>query len=181
MFLFSQRRRRARDAAQALYASAVEAARRPVLFEELGVPDTLDGRFEMITLHLFPIIHRLMPADADPELARVVSETFVNEMDAALREMGVGDLTVPKRMKVLYRSFAGRVSAYSKAVDENPAALRAAVARNVYPEGDPQGCAGPMAAYLRLLVDTLGRNSLDELRSGSVTFPEPATTEQVKP
>jgi cytochrome b pre-mRNA-processing protein 3 len=121
MILFKSTRGRERAVAEEVYAACVMASRRPALFLTFGVPDTLQGRFEMLALHLFPLLHRLMhdPGD-DPELARLISESFVNDMDAAMREMGVGDVTVPKRMKKLYASFAGRVSAYKTALQGGP-------------------------------------------------------------
>ena len=142
MLLFSAQKRRDREAAEALYAACVAAARHPALYTAYGVPDTLQGRFEMLALHLFAPIQRLMhePGD-DPELARLLAERFVADMDAAFREMGVGDVTVPKRMKALYRSFAGRVSAYRTALGEGEAALVAAVSRNVFPDGEAEACA----------------------------------------
>ena len=86
MFRFSAGRRAERDAAAAIYAAALAAARRPSLYRDYGVSDTLEGRFEMAALHLFPVFHRLMhdPGD-DPELARRVSEHLVDDMDGALR------------------------------------------------------------------------------------------------
>src|SRR5215204_1565328 len=89
MLLFSAQKRRDREAAEALYAACVAAARHPVLYTAYGVPDTLQGRFEMLALHLFAPIQRLMhePGD-DPELARLLAERFVADMDAAFREMG---------------------------------------------------------------------------------------------
>ena len=100
MLLFSAKRRGDRDAAERIYAACLTAARRPELYLGYGVPDTLQGRFEMVAFSLFPILNRLMhePGD-DPDLARLVSENFVKDMDAAFREMGLSDTTVPKRMK----------------------------------------------------------------------------------
>ena len=113
--ILSQRRDR-RKAAERIYAVSTEAARHPALFRDYGLPDTLQGRFESLTLHLFAVLHRLMhdPGD-DPALARLISESLVTHMDATFREMGVGDTIVPKRMKALYQSFAGRIDAYKRA------------------------------------------------------------------
>ena len=177
--LFSARRRRDRDAAARLYAAAVEAARRPILYTAYGVPDTLQGRFEMIALHLFALIHRLMhePGD-DPELARLVSESFVGDMDAAFREMGVSDLAVPKRMKVLYGSFAGRFGAYRTALAEGETALAAALARNVFPDGPVEGRALALAKHLQTSLAALRQAELAALRRGEAGFPAPMQEEQ---
>ena len=174
MKLFSSARRRDRDAAGRLYAACVTAARAPELFRACGVPDTLDGRFEMVALHLFPVLHRLSvePGD-DPELARGVSESFVTDMDAAMREMGVGDVVVPKRMKKMFSAFAGRVGAYTAALQGGEQALEEAVARNVFPDGDPQGHAPALARHARGLVAVIRELPLASLRAGDVTFPPP--------
>lgn len=174
MFFFSERRRRERRAAEAIYSAASAASRNPALFGRYGVPDTFEGRMEMVMLHLFPIIHRLLPAHADPALARLVSEVFIEDTDAALREMGVGDLTVPKRMKKLYSAFAGRMSAYSGAAASGEEALVEAIRRNVYPADAPEPCVRAMAQYLEGLLATCHSTSLDALREGRVVFPEPA-------
>jgi cytochrome b pre-mRNA-processing protein 3 len=180
MIPFLARARRRREEAEAIYAAAVRAARRPELFLVYGVPDTLDGRFEMIALHLFPVFDRLMhePGD-DPELARLVSESFVRDMDAAFREMGVGDLMVPKRMTTLYRSFAGRIAAYRAALGEGVGGLAAAIARNVFPDGGEAGHALALAEYVDASVAALRRAARDDLRGGGVPYPRLAPHETI--
>jgi cytochrome b pre-mRNA-processing protein 3 len=178
---FSDRHRRERAAAARIYAASVAAARRPELYLALGVPDTLQGRFEMIALHLFPVLHRLMhdPGD-DPELARFVSETFVADMDASFREMGVGDLSVPKRMNALYRSFGGRMAAYKKGVEEGDAALLDAVARNIFPDGSAHGHALALKAHLATAVAAVRAADIEAIRRGDLPFPEPAPCKESK-
>ena len=173
--LFSSRKRQARDAAGRLYAICVEAARAPPLYRDYGVPDTLQGRFEMVALHLFPLLHRLMrePGD-DPELARLVAESFVTDMDAAFREMGVGDVRVPKRMKTLYASFAGRISGYTTAVQEGDGALAGAIARNVFPDDPQDSRARLLAAHVQAALAAVRGAALSDLRRGDVAFPTPA-------
>lgn len=178
MLLFSSRRKGEREAAARIYARALEAARRPALYTGFGVPDTVEGRFEMIALHLFPLLHRLMhdPGD-DAELARCISESFVDDMDAAFREMGMSDTAVPKRMKTLYRSFAGRITAYGRALREGDgdAALAAALARNVFPEsaeGDEGRQARALAAYLKRAVAAMREATLADIRSARFDFPD---------
>lgn len=172
MLFFSTRRRTERDVAQRIYAACQAAARRPTLYLDYGVPDTLEGRFEMVALALFPVLNRLMhePGD-DPELARLVSESFVDDMDAAFREMGVSDTSVPKRMKTLYSSFAGRIAAYRQALGEGEGALAAAVARNVFPDASRDDPARALAKYLQASVAAIGAADLAALRLGNVPFP----------
>jgi len=182
MSLFSSARRREREAADRIYAACVDAARRPGLFMGYGVPDTLQGRFEMLALHLFVVLNRLMhePGD-DPRLAQLISECFVTDMDSAFREMGVGDVSVPKRMDTVYRSFAGRISAYRKALMEGNEALTAAVARNVFPDGAADAYAPALARYLGAAVAKVHAEKLTELRAGNVPFPELAAMATEEP
>lgn len=176
MMHFLSRRRREKDAAQRLYATCLQAAREPSLFTEFEVADSLQGRFEMLTLHLFPVLHRLMhvPGD-DPDLARLLSETFVDDMDSALREAGVSDVAVPRRMKTLYQSFAGRIAAYKTALEAGPGELAAAIARNVFPDHGGEGAvperAMDLATYLRSASEAVAAVGLAELRRGEVPFP----------
>ncbi len=172
MFPFSKKRRDERQAAARLYDTILEAARRPGLYLHHGVPDTLQGRFEMVTLHLFAVLHRLMhvPGD-DAELARLVSERFVEDMDSTFREMGVGDLSVPKRMHKLYGSFAGRFDAYEAAITQDGDELAAAIARNVFPDAPEDAHAARLAAVLRETVSHIQATDLAALRRGELSFP----------
>jgi cytochrome b pre-mRNA-processing protein 3 len=174
MIIFRQRQDEP-EAAERLYAACVAAARRPVFFLELGVPDTLQGRFEIMTLHLFAMVHRLMrdPGD-DRDLARSLAEAFVADMDDALRGLGVGDTRIPKRMQTFYGSFAGRLASYEKALADSREALTASVERNVFPGGDADRQAAALAAYLVDAADAVRAAPLVDLRAGRVPFPEPA-------
>ena len=169
--LFSTYRAR-REAAGRIYAAVLAAARHPALYIGYGVPDTLQGRFEMVALHLFAVLHRLMhdPGD-DPELARLVSESFVADMDGAFREMGVGDLSVPKRMRALYGSFAGRVSAYEHAIADEDGRLADAIARNVFPDAADKRHATALASYLGEAVEQFRCADAAALRLGELPFP----------
>jgi cytochrome b pre-mRNA-processing protein 3 len=170
--LFSRARRREREEAERVYYAALAAARRPYFYLRCGIPDTLQGRFEMVSLHLFPVLHRLMhePGD-DPELAQRVAESLVDDMDGALREVGVSDTRVPKRMKTLYGSFAGRMAAYRQAFGEGEEAVGAAIARNVFPEGGEEHHVLALARYLRDAVAAIEVVELDLLRRGELPFP----------
>src|SRR3712207_4914377 len=122
-----------------LYGAAVAAARDPWFFgAAVGVPDTLDGRFDLVGLHAGLLIRRLH-RDPDPrgaEAAQAVFDAMFADMDLNLREMGVGDLSVPKRMKRMWEAFHGRARAYEAALDAGDrAALETALARNVWRAG----------------------------------------------
>ncbi len=167
-------RRQRRKAAERIYAASVEAARHPALFRDYGVPDTLQGRFEALSLHLFAVLHRLMhdPGD-DPALARFISESLVAHMDATFREMGVGDTIVPKRMTALYQSFAGRIDAYKRAVEDGDETLVEAIGRNVFAHSAEPSAGAALAAYLRTALAAVRTMPLDDLRNGASPFPEP--------
>src|SRR6478672_6384101 len=101
----------------ALYGAAVAAAREPWFYLSLGVPDTLDGRFDLIALHAFLLVHRLQDAPAPgPELAQAVFDAMFSDMDNNLREIGVSDLSVGRRMRAMWEAFHGRSQAYATAI-----------------------------------------------------------------
>jgi cytochrome b pre-mRNA-processing protein 3 len=117
-----------------LYGTAVAAARDPYLYATLGVPDTLDGRFDLVGVHVFLVIRRAQRVDpGGRELAQAVFDAMFNDMDMNLREMGVGDISVGKKVKVMWEAFNGRATAYGAALDAgDAAALRDALIRNVW-------------------------------------------------
>jgi cytochrome b pre-mRNA-processing protein 3 len=135
-----------------LYAAAVATAREPYCYTVHGVPDTLDGRFELISLHAFLLIHRLryLP-DPGPALAQAVFDAMFSDMDKALREMGVGDLSVGRRVRAMWEAFHGRAHAYEHGLNSaDAAALPAALARNVWRgAAPPPGSAEALARLTR--------------------------------
>jgi cytochrome b pre-mRNA-processing protein 3 len=159
----------------ALYAAAVAAARDPWFYTALGVPDTLDGRFDLVGLHAALLIHRLQDdAAPGPELAQAVFDAMFSDMDQNLREIGVGDLSVGKRVRAMWEAFHGRARAYASALDaDDPAALAAALARNVWRGApDDEGAARALAVYARRQFVALRRQGLGDLAAGRVAFGE---------
>ena len=149
------RLRRNRDLVENLHASTMAEARQRAFFSDLGVPDTVEGRFDVLTLHLVLLVRRLklMPSPG-PEMAQELVDTAFRHFDSALREMGVGDVTVPKRMKTLAEAFLGRAKAYEEALrSEVPEALNSAVLRNIYANrAECAAFAGAVSAYVRDVV-----------------------------
>ncbi len=135
------RPRRHERVAHELYCAAVAAARAPFFYRELGVPDTLDGRFDLVGLHTFLLIRRLQGVPrSGPALAQAVFDAMFSDMDLNLREMGVGDLGVGKRVRAMWEAFHGRAAAYRAPIAAGDAAgLAAALSRNVW--RDPQALA----------------------------------------
>lgn len=159
-----------------LYAQAVAAARDPHLYAALGVPDTLDGRFDLVGLYVSLVIRRLQAQPPPgPALAQAVFDAMFNDMDVALREMGVGDLSVGKKVKVMWEGFHGRALAYGRALDAGDGtALRAALARNVWAGAEAGGGPARLATIVMAQDAHLAGQSL---LAGHVAFLPAAAAE----
>lgn len=160
----SSRRRLAED----LYFRIVAVARQPVFYRDFAVPDTVNGRFDMIILLTALIARRLRrdQADGARDLANGVFDVLFADMDRSLREMGVGDLRVGKKVKAMAKAFYGRSKAYDDALDGKEP-LEAALARNLY--GDPEAGRAPaqtMAPYIHQAMTVLERHPLKDLMAG---------------
>lgn len=170
--LFRRQDARAKAIA-ALHMRTNEASRRPGLYTHLGVPDTVEGRFECLTLHVVLVLRRLnaLPAPAADVAQDLVNSVFL-QLDASLRELGVGDVGVPKRMKKLGAAFYGRAEGYDAALDSGDrAALAQALARNVV--GVEGSDAAGLARYTVAAAESLGRDDLDALLGAGPRFPAP--------
>ena len=155
-----------------LYGAIVGRARAPVFYARLGVADSLDGRFDMITLHTFIVLHRLKATEGTGKLAQALFDFMFGDMDRSLREIGVGDLSVGKRVKQMVAAFYGRVSAYQDGLEGGPEALAEALQRNLY-RGDPRPAdeLAAMAAYVGACVATLAACDITDLtEKASVVF-----------
>jgi cytochrome b pre-mRNA-processing protein 3 len=168
-----------------LYGAAVSAARRPWHFgPEVSAPDTLNGRFDLIGLYAALLIRRLRgdPDPRGPALAQAVFDAMFADMDITLREMGVGDLSVGRRVKSMWEAFHGRALAYEAALDAGDLpALATALSRNLWraePSSAEEAAARPgaarLAAHASRTAAALAAQPLADLASGAVRFPEPA-------
>jgi cytochrome b pre-mRNA-processing protein 3 len=168
---FLRKRDKHERSAFQLYGSAVAAARDPYLYQTLGVPDTLDGRFDAIVLYVFLIVRRLgSESEPGPTLAQAVFDAMFLDMDINLREMGVSDLSVGKRNRAMWEAFHGRSAAYAGSWDDK-AALAAALGKNFWRGADPQ--AGAPAALVRLArgqAACLAAQYLAAMSRGEVRF-----------
>lgn len=173
MILSLLRKDPVRDAAEALYAAAAEAARRPVFYADWGAPDTPEGRFEVLTAHMVLLLDRLAAeGKAAEKLAERTSEAHFSALDAGLRELGVGDLSVGRRIRKMAEAFFGRARAYRAALAaDDAAALADAVARNVY---GAETAPPALADYMRVAARALAAQPASRLAAGIVEFPEPA-------
>lgn len=171
LFRRADRRRRT---IQSLHRTIGEAARRPGLYTALGVPDTVEGRFEALSLHVILVLRRLgqLPPPAADVAQDLVDSVFM-QLDASLRELGIGDMGVPKRIKKLGASFYARAGAYGTALDAGDrTGLAETLARNVLDGVEPEA-AGPLASYVEAAAAALGAQDLDGLLGEGPRFPEP--------
>jgi len=177
MILARWRARRAnRTLIDQLHGKIVAAARREPFYGEYGVPDTFEGRFEMVTLHAGLAMRALGGLGGfGPELAQELADSVFRHFDVALREIGVSDVGVPKRIKRLAEAFYGRNKAYGEALAAGQGALlAAALARNVYGRSDIAAApaALALARYVVQAAEALGRAPLQTFAAGDVTFPD---------
>lgn len=154
-----------------LYQTAVDQARLPGFYKDWGVADTVDGRFDLITLHVFLLIDRLA-AGSQAELAQALFDDFFADMDENLREMGAGDLGVGKRVKKMAAAFMGRQQAYGEALaQKDDGALLDVLQRNLYRSREvPAEKLKVMAAYVRGQVAHLAGLSIESLAEGKANF-----------
>jgi cytochrome b pre-mRNA-processing protein 3 len=167
-----------RGTIEAIYGMIVAQAREPLFYRVFAVPDTVNGRFDMVLLHLWMVLRRLRPADGGAGLSQALFDHFCGDMDANLREMGIGDLTVPKRMRKFGEAFYGRAGAYDLALDTGDEKLAQALCRNIL-EGRDIGQARQLAAYAKAVIAALA--GLDDtcICNGSWRFPSPAPFDAV--
>ena len=174
MILSLFRKNPALENARRLYAAIIGQARIPYFYTGFGAPDTVEGRFEILTLHMYAALRRFKRQGPEAEkFSQTLFDTFFSNMDDSLREMGVGDMSIGRKIRKMAESFYGRVGAYEKAFEDGgESALEDAIARNVYGVNDPSRGA-PVADYLRNLVASLESQPLETLMNGDISFPAP--------
>ncbi len=160
-----------KDAVHKLYGVIVAHARNPVFYVEYGVPDTVEGRFDMISLLAFIVLRRLRAGTRQSaRLGQRLFDLMFADMDGNLREMGIGDLRVGKKVKELASLFYGRVAAYEEARGDQ-ARMAAALKRNLYRGEDVQpALAEAMAAYVHAEIARSEEWPLDDLYAGELAF-----------
>lgn len=160
-----------REAAYRLYTRTVEAARQPVYYAELGVPDTLDGRFELIALHVALVLRRLSVEPAAKPFAQQVFDAMFADLDRALREMGTGDLGVGAQVKRMASAFYGRARAYERGLS-GAEDLAEALRRNLYGTAAPSAAAlAAMRTWVEAAAVALAGQKVEALERGEVAFP----------
>ena len=158
-----------------LYGAIVAQARVPAFYRRYCVPDTVNGRMEMIMLHAVLVLRRL-EGEAAPAraLGQELFDRFCRDMDESLREMGVGDLAVPRKMRRIGEAFYGRQAAYQAALaapDDEP--LAAALQRNVFAGASEPAVAAQLAGYVREAARRLAAQDAEGFERAELAFPDP--------
>jgi cytochrome b pre-mRNA-processing protein 3 len=157
-----------------LYVSAVRQAREPVFYSRLDVPDTPVGRFELIALHGFLVMKRLKTEPAAVRLLQAFANAMVDDLDRNLREMGVGDLSVGRKVKQLVQGFYGRMAAYEEGMEAGDTVLSAALQRNLYAGEKAEAWQlAVLTQYLRQQGAALDAQPLEAFLGGAVSFEKP--------
>lgn len=171
--LFGRERQANRAITDALYGEIVAAARQKPFYSDWNVPDTPLGRFEMVSLHMFLFQHRMHGEEgASKALAQVLIDEFFMDVEHSLRELGVGDVGVPKRMKKLAKMFYGRTAAYADSLERGDAdALAAALTRNVQPDTESWPEAARLAGYVMCAEKNLAAQPSEAIHAGKLSFP----------
>jgi cytochrome b pre-mRNA-processing protein 3 len=161
-----------RGTIEAIYGMIVAQAREPLFYRDLGVPDTVNGRFDLLLLHLWMVLRRLQLIEGGADLCQTLFDRFCDDMDANLREMGVGDLTVPKRMRAFGEAFYGRAAAYDQALTAGTEPLAQALGRNIL-NGEHIEQARRLATYAQAAIAALAGLDDAALQRASWQFPSP--------
>ncbi|MBV8791914.1 MAG: ubiquinol-cytochrome C chaperone [Pseudolabrys sp.] len=159
-----------------LYGMIVAQARLPCFYRDYGVPDTVNGRFDLLVAHLAAVLQRLDPKDPQlRELGQGLFDEFCRDMDHNLREMGVGDLSVPKEMNRIGEAFYGRSQVYAQAsAARDNQALSRAYGRNIFGDTAESPGARRLASYMNVFAADLAALDRAALLGGELNFPDPS-------
>ncbi len=157
------------------YDLLTAVSRDPAFFLHYHVPDTVMGRFEMVSVVMILFFRRTRASDTSgQELAQEIVDAFFQDLDHAIREIGIGDVAVPKRMKKFAAMFYGRLEAYARAMDgADEDALAEALSRNIHPGKSDAPDMRPLAHYMLETERALAAEPEDRIQTGSLAFPAP--------
>lgn len=171
MLGFLKKKNPYQEHARAVYAVALSQIRTPAFYEAYSVPDTFDGRFDLLVLHLFMVVNRMVDEPSvGEEFNQALFDATFADMDQTLREMGIGDMGIPKHMRRMMMAFNGRMHAYSEAI--NSGFFRTSLMNNLYGtcELKPYREAELMEAYVKANIRALKAMSADQIMSGQSIF-----------
>jgi cytochrome b pre-mRNA-processing protein 3 len=159
---------------RSLYGAVVAQARAPAFYSRYGVPDTVEGRFDMVLLHVYLVWRRLSQAGvSERKAAQATFDLFFQDMDESMRELGVGDLSVPRKVRAMGEAFYGRAGVYDAALaDAQDEQLIAGLKRNVFSDAEISK-AKSLARYVRAADRALATQAASAVARGEVTFPAP--------
>lgn len=183
MFNWREERRRREVIATKLYEDLVAQARTPAFYLTYGVPDSMLGRFEMVCLHAYLLFRRLGRNDAaGRELAQAVHDLMFADFDRTLREQGIGDMGIGKRVKELARNLYGRIAAYETGLAGSADQMSAALRRNLYASVDATDAqVAQMIDYIEAAAALLDAEPAADLMAGQVRFPSPPARQEGQP
>jgi cytochrome b pre-mRNA-processing protein 3 len=174
MILRLFQRRAANTTIAALYGVIVAQARSPAFYADYGVPDSVQGRFDLIVLHMVLLLRRLGRDEGARSLGQRLFDAFCRDLDGNLREMGIGDLAVPKHMRRFAEAFYGRQAAYLAALDAaDQRVFENALARNIFALSERDDRAVRLAHYACAAVRELDAREEQALMAGQLRFPNP--------
>lgn len=160
------------QSARAVYAEALAHSRAPYFYEEFGVPDSFDGRFDLLLLHVFLVMQRTLEDSAEQaeEFNQALFDATFADMDQTLREMGIGDMGVPKHMRKMMRGFNGRMHAYQEALVSGE--LQASLRRNLYGtlDGVDDDVLAKMERKVLEMLAFLKTQSSEAIFAGEIQF-----------
>lgn len=162
------------------YSLLTQAARRPAFYADMHVPDTVIGRFEMLCIVLILYFRRTAHATVSgQEIAQEIIDNFFEDIDHSIRELGVGDVGVPKRVKKFARMYYGRLESYADALERlDLESLKVALKRNIRPDEPDAPDMAALATYMMSAEAQLRSVSDEVVASGSLELPEPAANEK---
>lgn len=183
MMNWIRERKQRRELAARLLDVVIDQARRPAFYTSYGVPDTMLGRYEMVCLHAYVLLRRLKRVGGQgPRVAQTLHDKIFDDFDVALREVGLGDMGISKRMKKLARNLHGRISAYEHGLAAGDDEMAAALRRNLYASTDPSDAeVAAMIAYMRHARDVVDACEPDALWEARPMFPDPTSGSGVAP
>lgn len=176
VFGFFRQKRNNRAIVERQYAVLTSAARTPAFYLDMNAPDTVMGRFEMLTIMLILYFRRTARSKrSGQEIAQNIIDAFFEDVDHSIRELGVGDPGVPKRMKKLAGMYYGRLESYAAALDKGDRdALMAALARNLHPESSPVPDMRRLADWMFAAEQALSSVDEAEIETGMARIAVPA-------
>jgi cytochrome b pre-mRNA-processing protein 3 len=175
LFSFLRRETPVETAAIAMYGSIVAQARTATFYSELGVPDSLNGRFDMIILHAMLVMRRLRdePTETDHALSQALFDYMFKDMDRSLREVGVGDMSIGKHIKKMAKAFYGRAEEYEKGLDQDDETFLVALKNNLYRSATPSLTQTQLfMQYIRSADAALKTVNFEDVVAGRLTWPQ---------